>query len=113
MYLTDLALSDFRSYRQVVLHLAPGVTTFVGENGQGKTNIVEAIGYLATLSSHRVASDQALVRQGAQAGVIQARVVHGDHPTTVEVEIYAGRANRARINRGNVRPAELIGSRVP
>ena len=109
MYLTDLALSDFRSYRQVVLHLAPGVTTFVGENGQGKTNIVEAIGYLATLSSHRVASDQALVRQGAQAGVIQAKAVHGDHPTTVEVEIYAGRANRARINRGNVRPAELIG----
>ncbi|MGO1637385.1 DNA replication/repair protein RecF [Ancrocorticia populi] len=109
MYLTDLALSDFRSYRQVVLHLSPGVTTFVGENGQGKTNIVEAIGYLATLSSHRVASDNALVRQGAQAGVIQAKVVHGEHPTTVEVEIFAGRANRARINRGGVRPVELIG----
>lgn len=109
MYLTDLALSDFRSYRQVVLKLAPGVTTFVGENGEGKTNIVEAIGYLATLSSHRVSSDNALVRQGAQAGVVQARVAHGQHQSTIEVEIYAGKANRARLNRGNVRPVELIG----
>lgn len=109
MYLTDLALSDFRSYRQVIIKLDRGVTTFVGENGQGKTNIVEAIGYLATLSSHRVSSDHALVRQGAQAGVVQARVMHGEHPTTVEVEIFAGRANRARLNRGQVRPPELLG----
>lgn len=109
MYLTDLALSDFRSYRQMVIKLDRGVTTFVGENGQGKTNIVEGIAYLATLSSHRVSSDHALVRQGAQAGVVQARVMHGGHPSTVEVEIFAGRANRARLNRGQVRPAELLG----
>ncbi|MFT0848837.1 DNA replication/repair protein RecF [Actinomycetaceae bacterium L2_0104] len=109
MYLTDLALSDFRSYHQAIVKLDQGVTTFVGENGQGKTNIVEAVGYLATLSSHRVSSDHALVRQGAQAGVVQARVMHGDHPSTIEVEIFAGRANRARLNRGQVRPAELLG----
>ncbi|MFT3944063.1 MAG: DNA replication/repair protein RecF [Ancrocorticia sp.] len=109
MYLTDLALSDFRSYRQMIIKVGRGVTTFVGENGQGKTNIVEGIAYLATLSSHRVSSDHALVRQGAQAGVVQARVMHGEHPSTVEVEIFAGRANRARLNRGQVRPAELLG----
>ncbi len=109
MYLTDLALSDFRSYRQMIIKVGRGVTTFVGENGQGKTNIVEGIAYLATLSSHRVSSDHALVRQGAQAGVVQARVMHGEHPSTVEVEIFAGRANRARLNRGQVRPTELLG----
>ena len=109
MYLTDLALSDFRSYHQAIVKLDRGVVTFVGENGQGKTNIVEAIGYLATLSSHRVSNDHALVRQGAQAGVVRARVMHGEHPSTVEVEIFAGRANRARLNRGQVRPAELLG----
>ncbi|WP_188043566.1 DNA replication/repair protein RecF [Changpingibacter yushuensis] len=110
MYLTDLALSDFRSYEQVLLSLRPGITTFVGENGQGKTNIVEAIGYLATLSSHRVSSDAALIRQGSTAAVVRARVMHGDHPTTVEVEIYAGHANRARVNRGQVRPPEILGN---
>lgn len=109
MFLTDLALTDFRSYHQVIVKLGQGVTTFVGENGQGKTNIVEAIGYLATLASHRVSNDNALVRQGAQAGVVRARVMHSDHPSTVEVEIFAGRANRARLNRGQVRPTELIG----
>lgn len=109
MYLTDLALSDFRSHHQMIIKLDQGVTTFVGENGQGKTNIVEAIGYLATLSSHRVSNDNALIRQGAQAAVVQARIVHGKHPSTVEVEIFAGRANRARLNRGQVRPAELLG----
>lgn len=109
MYLSDLALTAVRSYGQIVVAFRPGVTVFVGENGQGKTNLVEAIGYLATLSSHRVSSDSALIAHGAQAGVIQARVFRGNKPTTVEVELYAGRANRARINRGNVRPPEILG----
>lgn len=109
MYITDLALNDFRSYREVVLSLAPGINTFIGENGQGKTNLVEAIGYLATFSSHRVNADAALVRQGASAGVVRAKVVHGDSPTTIEVEIISGRANRARINRGNAKPSDLLG----
>ncbi|MFP7697013.1 DNA replication/repair protein RecF [Trueperella sp. LYQ143] len=109
MYLTDLALNDFRSYDDVLLHFEPGVVTFVGENGQGKTNLVEAIAYLATFTSHRVVSDTALVRQSCSAGVVRAKVRRGHSETIVEVEIYAGRANRARINRGNVRPAEVLG----
>lgn len=109
MYVSHVALSNFRSYSHVVLAFEPGVTTFIGENGQGKTNIVEAVGYLATLGSHRVSSDSALIKQGESAAVIQARVMHGDRPTTVEVEIFAGRANRARINRAQVRPPEILG----
>ncbi|MFC5369323.1 DNA replication/repair protein RecF [Arcanobacterium bovis] len=109
MYISDLALNDFRSYQEVVLQLQPGVTTFIGENGQGKTNLIEAIGYLATFSSHRVAADVALVRQSASAAVIRAKVVHDDSPTVVELEILAGKANRARINRGNVKVRDLLG----
>ncbi|MFC5281697.1 DNA replication/repair protein RecF [Arcanobacterium canis] len=109
MYVSDLALNDFRSYREVVLTFEPGINVFVGENGQGKTNLVEAIGYLSTFSSHRVAADAALVRQGAGAGVIRAKVVRGISPVTLELEIIAGKANRARINRGNARPRDLLG----
>ncbi|VEI13349.1 DNA replication and repair protein recF [Trueperella bialowiezensis] len=92
-----------------MLEFSPGVVTFIGENGQGKTNLVEAIGYLATFSSHRVAADAALVRQGANAGVIRAKVNRGSSDTMVELEILTGKANRARINRGNARPADLLG----
>ncbi|QJC21059.1 DNA replication/repair protein RecF [Arcanobacterium buesumense] len=109
MYISDLALNDFRSYRDVVISFNPGVTVFIGENGQGKTNLVEAIGYLATFSSHRVNGDTSLVRQGASAAVVRAKVMHGQSPTTVEIEILAGRANRARINRGNAKPTDVLG----
>lgn len=109
MYISDLALNDFRSYEQVVLKLQPGVTAFIGENGQGKTNLIEAIGYLATFSSHRVAADLALVKQGSTAAVVRAKIMHEESPTTVELEILAGKANRARINRGNVRTKEILG----
>ena len=68
MYVRHLSVSNFRSYETAELPLEPGVTTLVGLNGQGKTNLVEAIGYLATLSSHRVASDAPLVRFGADHG---------------------------------------------
>lgn len=109
MWISNLALNDFRSYASAVLEFSPGVTIFVGENGQGKTNLVEAIAYLATFSSHRVAADAALVRQGGPAAVIRAKAHDGEHETMVEIEILAGRANRARLNRGNVRPRELLG----
>ena len=65
MHLTRLALIDFRSYAEADLRLDPGVTTFTGANGQGKTNLVEAANYAATLGSHRVAADAPLVRRGA------------------------------------------------
>ena len=115
MYVSDLALDDFRSYEHLVVSLEPGTTTFVGPNGQGKTNLVEAIGYLSTLSSHRVGAESALVRRAAPGGdqpggaVVRARVVHGERPTVLEVEIISGKANRARLNRGQTRPRELLG----
>ncbi len=109
MYLSNLALIDYRSYERAVVAFDPGISCLVGRNGYGKTNLVEAIGYLATLSSHRVSADSALVRQGRQAAVIQARVVAGGRPRVLEVEIYAGRANRARIDREAARPADLLG----
>ena len=74
MHLTRLALTDFRSYPELSLELGPGVTTFSGPNGEGKTNLVEAIGYLATLGSHRVATDAPLVRRGADRAVLRAAV---------------------------------------
>ncbi len=110
MYVSDLALTDFRSYSHVVLSLEPGVTALIGPNGQGKTNLIESIGYLATFSSHRVAGDAALVRAGTERAIVQAKVVRADRPTTLEVEIVAGRANRARLNRAPVsRTRDLLG----
>lgn len=109
MWLSDLALSDFRSYPEAILAFEPGITAFVGENGQGKTNLVEAIAYLATQTSHRVAADQALVRQGGGAAVVRAKVREEERSSVLEVEILAGRANRARLNRGTVKPRELLG----
>ena len=109
MYVSDLALNDFRSYSEVVLSLEPGVTAFVGQNGQGKTNLVEAIAYLSTFSSHRVAADVALVRQGTGGAVVRAKVVHGERPTLVELEIVAGKANRARLNRAPARTRDVLG----
>ncbi len=110
MFVSHLALTDFRSYQHVELPLAPGVTALVGPNGQGKTNLVEAIGYLATLSSHRVPTDAALVRAGTDRAVVGARVERAGRATTVEVEITPGRANRARVNGGSpVRARDVLG----
>jgi DNA replication and repair protein RecF len=97
MYVARLAVTDFRSYPEVDVVLEPGVTALIGPNGQGKTNLVEAIGYLATLGSHRVAHDAPLVRQGAQRAVVRAMVVRDGRDTLVEVEITPGKANRARL----------------
>jgi DNA replication and repair protein RecF len=113
MYVDHLQLTDFRSYESVDLPLESGVTTFVGANGQGKTNLVEAIEYLSTMSSHRVASEVPLVRSGAVRAVVRASVLAGlDDPRrlTLELEINPGKANRARLNRSPLRQArEIIG----
>jgi DNA replication and repair protein RecF len=110
MYLSDLSLVDFRSYSEVELALQSGVTAFIGANGQGKTNLIEAIGYLAGLASHRVAQDAPLVRLGAERAVIRGTVVRDDRSTLVEIEITPGKTNRARINRAPVpRPREVLG----
>ncbi|MCL1870843.1 MAG: DNA replication/repair protein RecF [Promicromonosporaceae bacterium] len=110
MYVSHLSLLDFRSYASVDVELEPGPNAFVGRNGQGKTNLVEAIGYVATLGSHRVSSDAPLVRAGAERAVVRTRIVRGDRASTVELEITPGRANRARINRGQLgRARDVLG----
>jgi DNA replication and repair protein RecF len=110
MHVAHLSLADFRSYARAEVPLDPGVTAFVGPNGQGKTNLVEAVGYLASLASHRVASDAPLVRMGAERAVVRAQVVQGERQQLVELEINPGRANRARINRSSqVRPRDVLG----
>jgi DNA replication and repair protein RecF len=114
MYVSHLSLVDFRSYSEVELPLDSGVTAFIGPNGQGKTNLVEAVGYLASLGSHRVAQDAPLVRLGAERAIVRASVATASDPaarsTLVEIEITPGKANRARVNRSPVnRPREVLG----
>ncbi|MFJ9520343.1 DNA replication/repair protein RecF [Kitasatospora sp. NPDC101801] len=110
MHVAHLSLADFRSYAGAEVPLDPGVTAFVGPNGQGKTNLVEAIGYVATLGSHRVATDAPLIRLGAERAVVRTSILRDGRSTLVELEITAGKANRARINRSdNVRPRDVLG----
>src|SRR5215204_6636170 len=113
MFVDYLQLVDFRSYEAVDVALGAGVGIFVGANGQGKTNLVEAIEYLSTLSSHRVSSDQPLVRAGAERAIVRARVQAGlgdPRQLQLELEITPGKANRAQLNRSPLRRArELVG----
>jgi DNA replication and repair protein RecF len=110
MYVAHLSLHDFRSYPTLEVEIGPGVTAFVGRNGQGKTNLVEAIDYLSSLSSHRVAGDGPLVRQGAAQAVVRAAVVRDERRAVLEIEINPGRSNRARINKSPLPKAkELLG----
>jgi DNA replication and repair protein RecF len=111
VFVTALGLIDFRSYHQAEVQLEPGVTAFVGPNGQGKTNLVEAIHYTATLGSHRVANDAPLVRAGAPRAIVRTEIRSDEErDLVVELEINPGRANRARLNRSPVpRPREVLG----
>ena len=111
MYVRRVELTDFRSYERVSVDLGPGVAVLVGQNGMGKTNLVEALGYVATLDSHRVATDAPLVRAGASSAVIRCEIVHDGRELLVELEIVPGRANRARLNRSPVRRSrEVLGA---
>ena len=110
MHLTRLSLTDFRSYREADVTLGPGVTTFQGQNGQGKTNLVEAAGYLATFGSHRVATDAPLIRQGADRAILRGLIAAAGRESLLEIEINPGRANRVRLNRAPApRPREVLG----
>ena len=110
MYVRHLGLTDFRSWPRVELDLEPGRTVFVGPNGFGKTNLVEALWYSSTLGSHRVATDAPLVRAGAERAVVSTIVVNEGRELAIDVEINAGRANKARLNRSPVRAArEILG----
>jgi DNA replication and repair protein RecF len=110
LHVSHLTLHDFRSYAAADIPLDAGVTAFIGRNGQGKTNLVEAIDYLSRLSSHRVASDAPLVRAGAEQAVVRAAVVKDGRTAVLEVEINPGRANRGRVNRSPLpRVRDLVG----
>jgi DNA replication and repair protein RecF len=111
VHVSRIALTDFRSYPAVDLRLGPGVTGFIGPNGHGKTNLVEAVGYAATLGSHRTPTDAPLVRRGAQRAIVRVQIDSAASRTLVELEINPGRANRARLNRTAVRqPRQVIGA---
>ena len=110
MQLTALDLTDFRSYRRLTLPFQPGITVMVGQNGQGKTNIVEAVWYLATLSSHRVPHDAALVHRGESTAIVRASFLRAGRPLQVDLEITPGKSNRARLQGQNVsRLRDLLG----
>jgi DNA replication and repair protein RecF len=104
---SHLSLTDFRNYESAEVELGAGPNLFVGSNGQGKTNLVEAIGYLSTLASHRVSADQALIRQGTDFAVVRARLEHAERSLLVEVQLNRAGANRAQVNRVAVKPREL------
>lgn len=107
MIVSRLHLTDFRNYLSADVDLHPGSNLFVGSNGQGKTNLVESLGYLSTLGSHRVSSEQAMIRQGADAAIIRAQLRHNAKQLLVEVQLNRSGANRAQLNRGQIKVREL------
>ncbi|PKY66347.1 DNA replication/repair protein RecF [Schaalia turicensis] len=117
MRVSHVALDDFRSWGHVVIELPAGPTVFLGANGQGKTNLIEAIAYLSTFSSHRVSAESSLVRipldaeerPPAGAFVRVKTALEDDRSQVLELEIVRGKANRARINRTNVKPKDILG----
>jgi DNA replication and repair protein RecF len=110
VHLTRLALTDFRSYPAADLTLEPGVTTFTGPNGQGKTNLVEAACYLATFASHRVSADAPLIRHGAERAILRGMVRTTGRDSLLEIEINPSKANRVRLNKAPLRrPREALG----
>ncbi len=98
MFVRHLSVADFRSWETAELALEPGPNVLVGANGQGKTNLIEALGYVATLASHRVSTDAPLVRHGAERAVVRCALVAGGRELRVELEIAPGRANKAKLN---------------
>ncbi|HEX7589515.1 MAG TPA: DNA replication/repair protein RecF [Demequinaceae bacterium] len=109
MRVARLSLTDFRSYRELDLMLGPRVTTLVGPNGAGKTNIVEAIRYLSILGSHRVSTDVPLIRAGAAAAVVRAKVERAGRAIVVEATIALGRAKGYRLGGNTAKAREIAG----
>ncbi|MFB2598900.1 DNA replication/repair protein RecF [Herbiconiux sp. P17] len=107
MFVRHLSLTDFRNYVTAEVALVPGPNLFVGSNGQGKTNLVESLAYLATLGSHRVSTDQALIRAGQDSAIVRARLEHDGRELLVELQLNRAAANRAQVNRAPVKPREL------
>ena len=107
MIVEHVSLVDFRNYAAADVALGPGPQVFIGRNGQGKTNLAEAVAYFATVGSHRVSSDAPMVRDGADAAIVRTRLAHGERRVVLEVQINRQGPNKARVNAANVRPTEL------
>jgi DNA replication and repair protein RecF len=106
-----LALTNFRSYKSLELELDPGPTTFIGNNGSGKTNIVESLIYLAYLSSHRISQNLPLLHLGTDQAIIRAEIERDDRTLQVDLEINASKANRARLNQNPTKSQrEILGA---
>ncbi len=111
MRINKLALTNFRSYPTLELAFEPGVVTFIGDNGSGKTNIAEALIYLSFLSSHRVSHNVPLISLGAQQAIIRAEIERDDRTLTVDLEINTNKANRAQLNGNPTRSQrEILGA---
>ncbi len=111
MYVSKLSLTNFRSYPQLDLSFNPGVTTFVGNNGAGKTNVAESLIFLAFLTSHRTPTNQPLIALGADQAVIRSEIVRGDRNLQIDLEINANKANRAKINQNPTKSQrEILGA---
>ena len=108
MLITNLNLTNYRSYTTLDLSLDPGVSIFVGKNGEGKTNIAEAVLYLTFLSSHRASGNTPLIKLGNQSAYIRAKVKYPEREILVELEINSDKANRAKVNQNQVRSQKEI-----
>jgi DNA replication and repair protein RecF len=104
---THLSLTDFRNYALAEVSFVPGSNLIVGRNGQGKTNLVEALGFLSTLGSHRVSSDKAMIRAGQEAGIIRARLEYNGRDILAEVQLNRTGQNRAQVNRSVIKTRDL------
>ena len=110
MRLDRVWLTDLRSYASAEIELAPGLTVLLGDNGHGKTNVLEAIGWLATLQSFRGAPTEALIRQGADTAVIRAEGEREGRAILIEAELVASGRNRVQVNRQPLQRArDLLG----
>ena len=111
MHVTRLSLTHFRSYENLELTFQPGVNTFIGNNGCGKTNIVEALIYLGFLSSHRVSTNAPLIHKDQDQAIIRTEITSDDRSLAVDLEINASKANRARINQNPTKSQrEILGA---
>ena len=111
MKLERLWLTDFRCYHEAEITFDPGLTAVVGANGQGKTNLMEAVAYLATLRSFRGAPNEALVRVGTPRAIVRAEAERDGRSLLLEAEIVANGRNRTQLNRQPLRRArDLLGA---
>lgn len=110
MFVKRVRLTNFRNYKSVEIELSPGVNLLHGSNGQGKTNLVEAVNFFASLSSHRVAGTTPLIKQGEQTAIISVELAHEDRELLLEFELNADSPNRARLNKSpTAKPRDILG----